>query len=119
MSILTPFLELAAPTLVRHVIAWLSGFLLVNAGSLNELLAGVLCFIVPVLWSYFTHEKMSEENQTQVKSIARALTTQATAAISGALMQHGFTGDPNDTVAIALFGVNYAHSLRAQSAEKK
>lgn len=114
MNILSPFIKLAAPTLIRHGIAAAGGYLACNAASLFDLIAGAVMFAIPVVWSYLTHTKLSGEQESQAKLLARAVASQAVAAISGALVNHGFTGDPNDTAAVMIFGANYAQSLSAK-----
>jgi hypothetical protein len=106
----TLFLKLFGPTAVRHAVAALGGYLAVDATSLTSLLTGVLLIVLPLLVSYFTHTTPTDEQRTVIKQLAGALARQGTAAISGALLNHGFTGNPDDTVAVALWVANFTSS---------
>ena len=111
MNLLSPFIKLALPTLLRQGIAAASGYFAINCTSVSGLIMAAVSFLIPTAWSYFTHASLTDEQKGFVAQIARALASQGVAALSGALASHGFTGNPDDTLAVAVFAANAAHSI--------
>jgi hypothetical protein len=107
-----PVIKLALPTLARHGVAALGGWLAVAQGAgLLEYVTAALALLVTALWSWVERGEPSADVKGMIQQLARALASQAVAFLSGVLLDHGFTGDPNDPVAVLIFAGNYAHSV--------
>lgn len=99
--------------LIRQLLAAVGGYLCIDTSNLPALAAGVASLAVACLWSFLKKANLFDSasmlNDDLLVLAQKALgvaISQGIAALSGALLNHGFTGDPNDSAAVLLFLLN-------------
>lgn len=98
---------------IRQLLAAVGGYLCIDTSNLPALAAGIAALVIACLWSFLKKANLFDSasalNDDLLVLAQKALGvafSQGIAALSGALMNHGFTGDPNDTAAVLLFLLN-------------
>ena len=122
-AILSPLFKLALPTLVRQVIAAAGAYFAVaNPHDLTALITGIAAWALMAGWSFIEQWIAAKgwtkaigidkaQSQSLIWMIAGAIGSQAVSGIAGVLAHHGYGGDPNDALAVTLWGANYGLSV--------
>jgi hypothetical protein len=121
--LLSTILRVGLPTLTRHLLAAGAGLFAVSPDAdMTTWVVAILTWLLAWIWSVAERRwawlKDIEndivpdiDRQALLQQSIRAASSQIVATLSGVLLEHGFTGDPNDTLAVATFSGNYLHSL--------
>jgi hypothetical protein len=111
----------ALPSVIRHVLAAVAGFLVskgisFDASDLVSILTGITLFVVTYVWSFLTHTTLDDTGvELFRKSIAALLRNGQTALLSW-MAGHGISAGDGTASVIILGVVNYLISLSGNPA---
>lgn len=103
--------------LIRQLLAAFGGYFAIDTTSTPVFIASMISIAFAIAWSWIKkanlfndHYTLADSAGVLLRKLLGSVVSQLIAALSGALVAHGFAGDVNDLGAVVLFVINVAAS---------